>query len=93
MRHVLTLLGLLGIYAQPAWASASESKPGETFALVLFGICLVVLAYASNKWRIWWFGLQGGDASGSEFLSALKWSLIGLVAVVVTIIVINLFAS
>jgi hypothetical protein len=93
MRNALTLLTLLGVYTQPALADTSESKPGETFALIALGISLAAIAYAGNKWRLWWFGFQIGDASGAEFLSAMKWSLIGLVVVAASIAIIGIFGS
>ena len=76
------LVAPLGIYAPIALAATDQSKPGDTGILVALGISLAALAYCGNKWRLWWFGFQIGDASGSEFLSALKWTLIGAVVVV-----------
>lgn len=93
MRSFLAVMALLGIYAQPVWAGTNGSKASETVTLISLGICLAAFAYAANKWRLWWFGFQIGDASGAEFLSAVKWTLIGLVVVAASISIHALFAS
>lgn len=93
MRNFLAVPALLGIYAQPVWASTSESKASETVTLISLGLSLAAIAYAGNKWRLWWWGFQIGQASGAEFLSAVKWSLIGLVVVAASIAAVGLSAS
>lgn len=93
MRGFLALLASFSIYAQPALAGTNGSKANETVGLISLGVCLAAFAYAGNKWRMWWFGFQIGEASGAEFVSALKWSLIGLVVVAASIAAISLSAS
>jgi hypothetical protein len=52
---------------------------------------LMVLAYAGNRWRLWFWGFRIGDASGSDFLLAMKWSAIAAVVVIVSFSVAGLF--
>lgn len=81
-KKLAAAVSVLGIYAPIASAGTNQLKPGDTAALIAFGISFTALAYAGNKWRSWYVGFQVGGASGSEFLSALKWSAIGVVIVV-----------
>lgn len=80
-RISIALVGLLSAYVPFALADTNESKPGEAAGLTALCVSFAAIAYAGNKWRLWWFGFQIGDASGSEFVGALKWSVIGGVVV------------
>lgn len=82
MNKTLSLLAaLLGINAPVALAGIDQSTSSETAFMIAMGVSLAVLAYCGNKWRAWWLGFQIGDATASEFLSALKWSVIGAAVV------------
>lgn len=83
MRNCIApLAALWTVYAPQALAGTDQSKPGDTAGMIALGVSFAALVYCGNKWRLWWWGFQVGDASGSEFLSAMKWSLIGVVVVV-----------
>lgn len=82
MKNYLAVLAAFWtIYAPVALAGTEQSKPGDTGFMIALGVSFAALAYAANKWRAWWLGFQIGDATASEFLSAMKWSVIGAVVV------------
>jgi hypothetical protein len=80
-----TLLVFMTSYVPFAHASSEPTKSPSTAMLIALGISLAALAYAGNKWRSWYVGFQVGDASGSEFFSALKWSTIGAMVTVTSL--------
>ncbi|MBG6288499.1 hypothetical protein I5I61_13690 [Pseudomonas nitroreducens] len=63
-------------YVPFVFAATKESSAYDTVFSVGLIVSLLALAYCGNRWRLWWFGVQVGDASGREFMLALKWSLI-----------------
>lgn len=67
---------LASAYVPIVSANSQQRSPYESVYLVALLVSLVALAYCANRWRLWWLGVQIGEASGREFMLALKWSVI-----------------
>lgn len=64
-----------------AFAATKQQSGNDTAFVIALVASLIALVYAGNRWRLWYWGFRIGDASGSDFLLAMKWSLIAAVVV------------
>jgi len=78
-------------FVPTAFAAANQPTRNDVVFGVAFTVSLIAVAYAGNRWRLWFWGFRIGDARGSDFLLALKWSAIAAVVVVVSVSVVGLF--
>ncbi|WP_134163361.1 hypothetical protein [Pseudomonas citronellolis] len=86
------ILPLVCGFVPTAFAATTKQQSNYDTAIgVAFMVSLIALAYAANRWRLWCWGFRIGDASGSDFLLALKWSAIAAVVVVASFSVASLF--
>lgn len=89
MKRILPLI--CGFVPTAFAASKQQSSSYDTALMTAVMISLIALAYAGNRWRLWFWGFRLGDASGSDFILALKWSAIAAVVVVASFSVAGLF--
>ncbi|MCT7339660.1 hypothetical protein N5K55_00360 [Pseudomonas aeruginosa] len=86
------ILPLVSAFVPTVFAANKQQNGSYDTALMIAVITsLIVLAYAGNRWRLWYWGFRIGDASGSDFVSAMKWSLIAAVVVIASFSVAGLF--
>lgn len=78
-------------FVPAAFAATKQQSNYDTATGVALVVSLLVLSYAANRWRLWVWGFRIGDASGSDFLLAMKWSAIAAVVVIVSFSVAGLF--
>lgn len=84
MFRQLRWLALTTIATASNAVSAAQTGSGSSDQMLwAFLLAAPPAAYAGNKWWRWGIGFRFGAASGSDFLSALKWSLIAAVWVAV----------
>ncbi|HFL2835535.1 TPA: hypothetical protein ACSPMQ_004146 [Pseudomonas aeruginosa] len=79
MKRVLPLA--FGFVPTAFAATKQQNSSYDTALMIAVMASLIALAYAGNRWRLWFWGFRIGDASGSDFMLALKWSLIAAVVV------------
>lgn len=72
-------------------ATKQQNSSYDTALMIAVMASLIALAYAGNRWRLWFWGFRIGDASGSDFMLALKWSAIAAVVVIASFSVAGLF--
>ncbi|MCA6826698.1 hypothetical protein [Pseudomonas aeruginosa] len=89
MKRILPLV--CGFVPTAFAATKQQNSSYDTAIGVAVIASLMVLAYAGNRWRLWFWGFRIGDASGSDFLLAMKWSAIAAVVVIVSFSVAGLF--
>ena len=89
MKRILPLLS--GFVPTTFAATKQQNSSYDTALMIAVMASLIALAYAGNRWRLWYWGFRIGDASGSDFLSAMKWSLIAAVVVAVSFTVAGFF--
>ncbi|MGP3841911.1 hypothetical protein [Pseudomonas aeruginosa] len=86
------ILPLVSAFVPTVFAANKQQNGSYDTALMIAVITsLIVLAYAGNRWHLWYWGFRIGDASGSDFVSAMKWSLIAAVVVIASFSVAGLF--
>lgn len=68
----------MAVIATASNAVSANQSGNDTSDQMLWAFLLAIppVAYAANKWRYWGLGFRYGGASGTDFLSAVKWSLI-----------------
>lgn len=84
-------LVLLCGFVPTAFAATKQQSGNDTAFVIALVASLIALAYAGNRWRLWYWGFRIGDASGSDFILALKWSLIAAVVVIASFTLAGLF--
>lgn len=89
MKRILPLV--CGFVPTAFAATKQQNSSYDTAVGVAVIASLMVLAYAGNRWRLWFWGFRIGDASGSDFMLALKWSAIAAVVVIASFSVAGLF--
>lgn len=89
MKRILPLV--CGVVPPAFAATGQQSSSYDTALMFAVMVSLIALAYAGNRWRLWFWGFRIGDASGSDFLLAMKWSAIAAVVVIVSFSVAGLF--
>ncbi|HBP5565088.1 TPA: hypothetical protein L6B76_11310 [Pseudomonas aeruginosa] len=89
MKRILPLLS--GFVPTAFAATKQQNSSYDTALMIAIGLSLASLAYAGNRWRLWYWGFRIGDASGSDFMLALKWSAIAAVVVIASFSVAGLF--
>ena len=90
MRKVVFVALACG-YVPFIFAATKQSSTHDTAFVVALIISLLAFAYCGNRWRLWWFGVQAGDASGRELILALKWSVISPVVAGIALWIAGLF--
>lgn len=84
MFRQLRWLALTTIATASNAVSAAQTGSGSSDQMLwAFLLAAPPVAYAGNKWWRWGLGFRLGAASGTGFLSALKWSLIAAVWVAI----------
>lgn len=66
---------IIATASNPVSAAQTDSGASDQM-LWAFLLAAPPVGYACNKWWYWGMGFRFGAASGSGFLSALKWSLL-----------------
>lgn len=89
MKRVLPLA--FGFVPTAFAATKQQNSSYDTALMIAVTASLTALAYAGNRWRLWYWGFRIGDASGSDFLLAMKWSLIAAVVVGVSFTLVGFF--
>ncbi|RUC69073.1 hypothetical protein [Pseudomonas aeruginosa] len=89
MKRILPLVS--GFVPTVFAATKQQNSSYDTALMIAVMVSLIALAYAGNRWRLWFWGFRIGDASGSDFLLALKWSAIAAVVVIASFSVAGLF--
>ncbi|WP_325437978.1 hypothetical protein [Pseudomonas nitroreducens] len=89
MKRILPLL--CGFVPTAFAATKQQNSSYDTALMIAIGLSLASLAYAGNRWRLWLWGFRIGDASGLDFMLAMKWSLIAAVVVIASFSVAGLF--
>ena len=89
MKRILPLVS--GFVPTAFAATKQQNSSYDTALMIAVMTSLIALAYAGNRWRLWYWGFRIGDASGSDFMLAMKWSLIAAIVVTASFSVAGLF--
>lgn len=85
------ILPLVCGFVPTAFAATKQGGSNDSAFAIAVLVSLIAFAYAGNRWRLWFWGFRIGDASGSDFLLALKWSAIAVVVVAASFSLAGLF--